>query len=93
MLFTQYSKYRVGKCVSIHVYVYLHIHMCSLILMPTLPLFQATTYQQGPNEHVYNDWAVHTDVMGYNEGHECNNELQILNVSAREGEAMGLSAF
>ena len=45
MLFTQYLKYRVGKCVSIHVYVYLHIHMCSLILMPTLPLFQATTYQ------------------------------------------------
>ena len=42
VLLIQYLKYRVGKCVSIHVYVYLHIHMCFLTLRPTLPLFQAT---------------------------------------------------
>ena len=52
VLFIQYLKCRVGKCVSIHVYVYLHIHMCFLTLRPTLPLFQATTCQYGPNEHV-----------------------------------------
>ena len=60
----------VHTCIWVPTYTYVFFNTQAYT-----PTFPGNTCQYGPNEHVWNDWAVHTDVMGYNEGHEYNNEM------------------
>lgn len=80
MSFIQYMKYkRGGNFVRVCTFVckcsYIYMYTYFLLLMPTLLLSQATTCQYGPTEHVQNERAVRTNVMGYNGSHEYNDGM------------------
>lgn len=82
---------RVYMYMCVYIYIYMSQWCLLKILMPTLPLFWATTCQCAPTEHVWNERAVHMNVMGYNEVLGTTIGFRILEVSVMERRAMRLS--